>query len=512
MVNRRRLAVAGVVVMSLALAGCAGATTNGGDSSGSLKPNQSITAAVAGEPTSMDPQLVADPGMKTVLWQVYESLTTLDKGKVVPLLAESMPTQVDDTTWDIKLKKGVTFSDGTPFNADAVVYSITRMSGLGPDHFVSQLAEAADLKGAEKVSDSEVHVFLKTPDPLTPNKLTNVKMLEVNGADHFSTPVGTGPYVVKSYVPGSGQAVLAYNDKFRGTKPQVTNVTIKFIPDPGTRVQALQAGEVQFLPGLNPDNVSQAPKTIFSSVPEWTAFMRLNYNNPVLANVKVRQAINYAIDKSAVVNKLFPKGMAQVNTCQSGPFQSGDGVTTTKPYAYDPKKAKSLISDAGATGAELHMTWISGAFPYDTDVAQLVTQELNATGLKIDLKLVDLTDLITEIAKKQSAATDIMGNVIADSLGTVARLPGGYYPENGSTSTTRDAKLTSLTAAAFAAPSGPSRVDAWQALAGYACDSAAIGFLYDWRDLYGVAANISYDPPGPSNQPEFSRIVVSSTK
>ncbi len=518
------VSLAVVLALALALGACGGdsspgtgsttqqasgatqsSATSGGGGGAAAGADQSITVAVNGDAGSLDPHASTDANANAIIWQIYDGLTILNNGKLEPDLAAAMPKAVGQRVWEVTLRKGVTFSDGRPFNADAVVYSLHRLATIA-----TTVPEAATLSKITKVDPYTVRITTKAPDALLPNKLAAMKILPVGQDKNVNKPIGTGIYMLQSLSPGQ-QAVLVYNPKYRGAKPQVTKVTLKFIPDPATRLRALQAGEVDIVTGLSPDQLNEVPKVITSPNPVFTMWLRLNTHIPPLDDVRVRQAINYAIDKKSIVDSLFPKGLASQSNCQLGPLNTGNADPDLKPYPFDVQKAQQLIEQAGAKGKALTLDWPTGAYPLDREVGQEVAQELNKAGLKITLRLHENAEnqkIIPETGKNGSA---FAAAASADALANIERLTASFYPSNGAVSGFDDPKMDQLFADASAqALDTPERQTAFNTMLGYGCKQAVMGFLYDYKDVYGVSKRIDYTPIAPSLRPYWSEVKVLS--
>jgi peptide/nickel transport system substrate-binding protein len=232
---------------------------------------------------------------------------------------------------------------------------------------------------------------------------------------------------------------------------------------------------------------------------------------PPFNDVRVRQALNYAIDKDQITKSLFPNGLATPAPCQLGREGEGDVTPGLKPYPYDLNKAKQLIKAAGATGAKVEMDWTSDIYPLDREVGQAVAQELNQAGLKVQLKLLNNTEFQKEVFTTGKDAAQITGTGTTDTYGSETRLTNGYYLSDGSNPAIADAKLDTLFNKANASKVGPEREAAFAAGNKYACDISAVGYLYNFKELYGSAKNIDYVPTGPITRPNFQDIKVLAT-
>ena len=460
----------------------AGSPAGGRESAAKVKsagPDQSITVAIAREPSTLDPYEISDQFHNAVLFEVWEALTYMDGTTVKPLLAREVPKQVDDTTWEVKLVEGVEFSDGSDFNADDVVYSIKR---LVDPKTGAVLPEAPTFQGAKRVDEFTVHITTKQPDPLVASKLAAIKILPDGQHEDFEKPLGTGPYMLQSLRRGQ-DATLVRNPSYRGKVPQVTKVTLKFIPDTSTRIKALQAGEVDLITAVGPDDIDDVPKVVTSKTPTFTMWARLNVHRSPLDDVRVRQAINYAIDKTGITENLFPDGLAVPVNCEVGPPGTGDASSALKPYPYDPERAKQLIAEAGAAGKTLEVAWPSGSFPLDREVGQAVVQQLKAVGLNVKLRMLDNIAILKNIGLKGAKASHVTSASAADNLGNIERLVVTFYPSKGPASVYADPKMDALVAKATALPLGTQeRTAAFAQMLKYGCDQAAMLFLYAYKD------------------------------
>jgi peptide/nickel transport system substrate-binding protein len=359
--------------------------------------DEPLRIAMPAIPKSPDPN--RDPGgqMLPVYRLVFEGLTKPDEsGQPIPVLAESWKL-LNDTTWQFTLRRGVRFSDGEPFTADVVKWNIERAQN--PKNSVYS-ARVKPIVTVEIVN--EYTVVIKTQQPfasllgnLMPILMLPPKYYQKVGPQGFATaPVGTGPYRVVEFTPDA-TIRMERNESYWGSKPRPTGVTFRMLPEAATRVAALQAGEVDVVYHVPPENVDQlkgAGMKVFPvQVGQALMFILAQPKTTIepLRNKLVRQAINYAVDKDTII-KAFTKGMARKLEGQVvGP--DGFGYTDkVKAYPYDPAKAKALLKEAGyPNGFKVKMSGTNGRYPEDKEVSQAVAQYLRQVGIDVELSLLE---------------------------------------------------------------------------------------------------------------------------
>lgn len=476
--------------------------TAGEDEGTSAGPDQEITVAIESEPLGLDPQKWDDATALSVNWGLYDSLYDFDDGEVVPALADGDPEQVKPRAWEVNLKPDIKFTGGETLDADDVVYSFNRI--VDPE-LASAFNEIANIAGATKVDDDTVQINTVEPDPVLPRRLTAIKIIP-DGMTEFEEPNGTGPYTLSSFDKTS--AVLEYNPDYWGEKPQVTKVTVRVIPDAASRIAALKTGEVDLIAGLSPDDFDQVPKVIASSTDAYTTLVRLNATRAPMDDVRVRQAVNYAVNTKQITDELFRGEYATPLPCQLAPTDVESSSKVLQPYPYDPDKAKQLVEEAGATGTPVTLNWVTGgAFPLDRDVGQLVAQQIQEnTGLKVDLKLLDYANWIESLRSLGDDGAEMNFVVVSNPMHSIARVTGLMYPSDGGLGDYKDPKMDEMYKKA-AATFEPDRQQAWEDVLKYGCDQAAVLFLYSYKAMFGVTERMNVDWES-ENRPKYTKITV----
>jgi len=331
-----------------------------------------------------------------------------DGSEMEGILAESWE-RTGDLTWRFQLREGVTFHNGEPFNADAVVHSIGM--AISPDFSPwFRYASGGVLGAATKVDEYTVDIATEIPAPLLPNILTTIDMVppQHDAAGNQNThPVGTGPYQFVEFQPRSS-LVLKANDDYWGGTPGYSGITFRIIPERSTRVAALLNGEVSAINAISVEDIQRieenADTKIASSATTRHIMIALRGDREVIADPRIRQAMNYAVDKEAITSTILT-GIAQPVDgflAPSMPFSRNN----LGPWPFDPDRAAELLAEAGYDGASIQIAIGAGRYPSDDLVGLAVVDMLQAAGLNIDLQAVDYSAMQAELGNRIDATYD----------------------------------------------------------------------------------------------------------
>ncbi|MFY1709142.1 ABC transporter substrate-binding protein [Tritonibacter scottomollicae] len=310
---------------------------------------------------------------------------------------------IDDTTLELKLREGVTFHNGEPFNADDVVYTVNYVAK--EENGVKTQRNVNWMKSAEKVDDYTVRILLKDKFPAAIEFLSgpvsmypNEYYAEAGPSGMGLKPVGTGPYKVTDVVPGQ-HFVLEKNENYHDSpkgQPEIDKIDIRTIPDVNTQMAELFSGSLDLIWQVPADQAEKlAEMGQFTVANEST--MRVGYlqmdsagrsgeDNP-FTNAKVREAVNYAINREELVEALLQGASQVINTpCFPSQFGCVQDVTT---YDYNPEKAKELLTEAGYPDG-----FSTPFYAYrDRQYAEAISSYLNAVGIDTDFKMLQYSAL-----------------------------------------------------------------------------------------------------------------------
>jgi peptide/nickel transport system substrate-binding protein len=307
---------------------------------------------------------------------------------MVPVLAESWE-YVEPTRLRLKLRQGITFHNGEVFNAEAAKAAFDVLADAELAAKLQKFALLGVVESFEVVDEYTVDVV--TPSPNTEVLNINLrlgfvaippKMLAEVGIEGFTEqPVGTGPYAFESWARGQDIVLTRNASYWDPNGPSMERVRFLSRPEAAVRAQTVAAGEADFAYNIGPEQAAALDYSVVGGGFQSTS-IRLNNQIAPTNDIRVRKAINQAIDRDAIVDAVF-RGSAQ-----SAAFFAFQPVTLT-PYAYDPETAIALIKEAGADGAELELIYGEGRIPEEDQLAEIYQASLEAIGLKIRLTKVE---------------------------------------------------------------------------------------------------------------------------
>lgn len=328
----------------------------------------------------------------TFVWDaIFEPLVRISAdGSPEAALALSWEL-VDPTLWRFKLRPNVKFHNGEPFNADAVVATVAWLNTTA-GRATPVGTETRDMVGATKVDDLTVEIKTSRPNPLLPNQMSMVFIVEPKawtaGVDAFAqAPIGTGPFQLESFGAGAASLVAA-KDSWR--KANVQRLRIIGLPERAARLQALLSGQVEIAFNLAPDQMPQIKgggHTVLSTpAPQVMSFAFITEGKDTpLKDPRVRVALNHAVNKQAIADILL-NGLGKPASQAGTPAAFGYDPDL-KPIAYDPARAKALLAEAGfPNGFEMVLEVVVDSFPADNEIYQQAASDLTAVGVKTELR------------------------------------------------------------------------------------------------------------------------------
>ena len=368
-----------------ALAACGGSSGGSGASgAGSANPDGTITAGISYElgTSGYDPMTTTAGLTVAANWHTLEGLTELDavSREAYAALGKDLPMKVDDTTYEVALRDGAKFSDGSDVTVEDVVFSFERVLDPANNSLYSQFLTF--LESVTAKDDTTVTIKTKHPYSLVAERLSTVKIVpkavvEADPKAFDMNPIGSGPYKMTDNSAASQTVVFERNDNYNGSHPALAKkMTWQVLPDDTTRTNAITSSTVQAIDTVPATNLSAMTDPVVVSADKGFSLVFVMFNHQgAFADVKARQAIMYALD----YEKICTTGMGTLATAATCFVQEEHPAykKASTVYSYDADKAKSLLAEAGITSIETIATdhgFFSGARP-------IIKENLEALGV-----------------------------------------------------------------------------------------------------------------------------------
>jgi peptide/nickel transport system substrate-binding protein len=365
------------------------------------------------EPKALDPAAVTAVNDFRILMNVYDGLVRYADGtlEVEPALATDWEISDDGTVYTFTLREGVTFHDGTPFDAQAVKFNFDRMlDEAHPFHDTGPFPLAfffSAIESVEAVDPQTVRFTLSEPyAPFLSNLayptglLVSPAAVEEHGSDFGRNPSGTGPFRFVEWRPNEAVVVEGNPDYWDGA-PELEAVVFRPITDANTRTAEMLAGGIDLMVEVPPVALSEFQGggfTVHEQAGPHLWFLILNTRQGPFADQRVRQAANYAVNKEAIVNDVL-EGTAEVAAGPTPPAFAWAHDDTLEPYPHDPERARELLAEAGAEGAELTFYVTEGGSGMLDPVAMgtAIQADLEAVGFDVAIETYEWNTFLGEV-------------------------------------------------------------------------------------------------------------------
>lgn len=438
-----------------------------------------VTIVLGEEPDLVEPCMATRSNIgRIVLGNISETLTELDvRGDegLKPRLAESWE-MVGDATWRFHLREGVTFSDGSAFDAEDVKHSFERAQSDQITCEISRYYEGIEIT-PEVVDEHTIDFTTDPAQPILPLLMTLLTIVPSETPIEFTRePVGTGPYTLSNWAPGQS-ITLERRDDYWGEAPEVASANYVFRADPSVRAAMIATGEADIAPSISA--IDATTEMDMSYPNSETTYLRIDQSMAPLDDVRVREALNIAIDREAFVGTILAEG-TQLATALNVPTTLGwNAETEARPYDLD--RAKALLEEAKADGVpvdtEILLVGRTGNFPGATETYEAIQSMLSDAGFNIRLQMVEVAEHEQYYSKPYVDTQPVLVGAQHDnSRGDPVFSMYFKYHSEGRQSGIADAKADELIEAATAA-TGDEREALWSELFGYLHDEVIADVL-----------------------------------
>jgi peptide/nickel transport system substrate-binding protein len=400
---------------SAALAGCHAAR----ESPKPLRPaaeGETLRIGTGVRPDNLEISQVTNAAVANLLENVVETLVTIDEnGKIAPLLAERWDISEDGRQFTFDLRQGVTFQDGAPLDAAAVAWNIDRVQQINLVAECPAVAfELAAIESVQPVDRDTVRFNLSQPLPnflatlswiswgiLSPGSESQTGNTRLN----IQRPVGTGPYAFAGL--SAEELRLSRFDGYRGGQPYFDNLAFRFVDSPGERERGLAGDQLDVILVPSARQLSSLARSsefaVVTRPGTRSIFVTLNNLRPPFDDVRVRRAVNLAVDKKALIDEVL-MGAATVSEAPVAPGVLG--YCPIGAYGYDPKAAKALLAEAKVRpGTPLRMLTPRGRYLEDEAVSRRIAEYLGAVGFKVTVEALDWPAFMGELFRPPEKIT-----------------------------------------------------------------------------------------------------------
>lgn len=401
-----------LTTLTIALCGCAGDKED--------NKTSSITIGIPQDLDSLDPHEAVAAGTEEILFNIFEGLVKPDsEGNLVPAVASQVTPSEDGKTYTFTLRENVKFHDGSTVTVEDVKYSIERCADTSnKDPLVPAFS---NIEKVETPDEATIVITLNKPDTDFLAYMTTA-VIPASNADTQANPIGTGPYKFVSWTPQE-EVVLVRNDDYWGTGAHIENVTIKIISDTDAIVTSLNGGSIDFFARLSSAQVAQLSDDyeIYEGTMNLVQALYLNNNAEPFNDVRVRQALCYAVEPEEVMDLVFDGKGTEIGSSMFPAFGKYYMEELNAAYEQDVEKAKALLAEAGyPDGFSFTITVPSNYQPH-IDTAQVLVEQLKAVGVDAQINLIEWDSWLSDVYTDRNFESTVVG-VDAASLTASALL------------------------------------------------------------------------------------------
>jgi peptide/nickel transport system substrate-binding protein len=455
-----------------------------------------LSIALPADPRSLDP-MFRDGGIEgSIQRHIFDTLMHRAPDMTLrPWLAQSVE-QIDPTVWRVRLREGVVFSNGEKMDAEAVRFSVERITN--PESRSVIRTQIAPLGRVEVESATSLLFRLPQPDALFEARLTWLMIVPPKhtaevGVQFTNQPIGSGPYLLRHW-RRNAESAFVENLRFWGQKPKFREVVFRTVPEELARLSALRTNEVQFAQNLSPTQAAsvagEAGIRVLRQPTSRVAVLNFNPRIKPADDPRFRRAVGQAINRDEIMRGLIKDLGVAVPTIFA-PNVQGLPSGASMEFTYAPDEARAALEQLGSKGAEIEVGGPSARFPLDRELASVIAAQLRRVGLNARARVTEFGTYASDI--KAGRIPPVFVQVHGNSWFDPVPQLDAFYHSNGLASPWADAETDRLLAAAYAAPIA-GRAAAIGAVMDHLRDQAMAVPLFNYLFLHGASAGLQWEP------------------
>ena len=506
---KKALALILSAALAVSIAGCGGKTepqgtgsnaASGSTSGAATEVADELIVLTGADASTFDPHFCTGSATEIFNKNIYNNLVRFNADmEIIPDLAEEWSVSDDSLTWTFQLRQGVKFHDGTDFNAEAVKVSFDRV--LNPDVGSPRRSVLAAISEVKVVDEYTVAITTASPTGALLQQLAHPvaaiispTALDTYGEDISTHPVGTGAFKFVEWKIGE-ELVLERNEDYFDGAPMVQTVYFRVVPEDATRALLLQSGQADVAMRLPVTEINRLKDKDNIAITEgdtvMTMYVALNNSKGVLQDARVRQAMNYAVDKNVIVNDIL-EGFATVADSPISP--STWGYSSTMTYERDVEKAKELLAQAGyPDGIDLVLWTPTGRYLMDVQVAENLQAQWADAGIRVEIRQWEFQSLMSEV-KKGEFDMVLLGwspSTGDADQGLYPVFHSSQFPPNSNRAFFNNAEVDQLLENAKVEVNSEKRADLYKQAQKIIMEEAGWTFLYYPKQALAYRSNIS---------------------
>ena len=366
------------------------------------KELSSVTVGITQEPGIFDPHLALAAGDKEILFNIFEGFYKFSSdGTLKPALATDCSVSEDCKEFTFDLREGVKFHNGSEMTVDDVIYSVNRAK--------ENIQTLQVITSVEKTGDRQVKLTLSEADSEFLSQAT-FAIIPKDIADIGSDPVGTGPFKFKEYLPGQNVTIVKNEDYWNSDLPYLDEVVFKICADMDSGLLELQNGSIDIFPHMTKDKAEMAGDkfNIVTGSSNMIQIFALNNAKAPFDNVKVREAINFAVDKQEIINLTMDGAGTELTTGMNPVIGAAYDKSLDSTYKKDLEKAKSLLKEAGyENGFDMTIT-VPSNYLVHVDTAVAIADQLKEIGINAEIEQIDWSSWLSDVYTGRNYETTVI--------------------------------------------------------------------------------------------------------